>query len=655
MNQLVLSTSENRYFQIKVEGEGFNELFVEIGEGKRSAFKHVATNLWQIDVISLASLVTKDGTVRFYVYRDEWHNKINVNDNDMTVSFGADLEINSGDDSFVMYMAIDGNLRIAKNLTPSAKAYVKSTSVEFINHDNLVEIGIRLETRVSSISTAYLVVSNRSEKIRANIDMSVERIEHERGIYINHLSVKFSADMFLKLITDFEYFDYNTTVFDYHVVVGLVAQRVSEYKFRVGADASFAQEFGVPVNAEKIANLEWYLTGAGNLSSRIGTIGRYEYSLLNELDIKPRSESKPLILVGEYPNKAQDNGLAFFKYLIKQQAVDAYYIVSPNSPDLDNLAQYMDHVLYYKSANHVQKFMKADILIHDHTPNYLVPIRTSKTLAKVRKTPRIFLQHGITGIKNMEYLYGRHSNPDLMDKFVVSSEREFRVVKDELGYPEEDILLTGFPRFDTLLKNCNFFTTFLTRKHLLIMPSWRRGMDWLTDDEFVKTEYYLEYQSLITNEKFKKICTDNGITVDFYLHTNFQKFSHLFHSDFVNVLREGKETVQSLLKRHGVLVTDYSSVGMDFAIQRRTVLYFQFEKTVVEERDSDKVKELLPGPIIRTTDELLSQIQHATKHNRLQPQYEQLLIKNIYSFKDRHASQRIYQSMMRMWHDRSLK
>lgn len=655
MNQLVLSTSDKRYFRIKAEGEDFNELFVETDGGKRSAFKHVATNLWQIDVISLANLVTKDGAVRFYVYMDEQHNQINVNDNNMTVSSGGGLEINSGDDSFVMYMAIDGNLRIAKNLIPSAKAYVKRTAVEFINHDNLVEIGIRIETRISPISNAYLVVSNRSEKIGANIDMAVEKIEHERGIYLNHISVKLSADTYLKLISGFEYFDYNTTVFDYHVVVGLVAQQVSKYKFRVGADASFVQEFGVPVNAEKIANLEWYLTGAGNLSSRIGTIGRHEYSLLNELDIKPRSESKPLVLVGEYPNKAQDNGLAFFKYLMKQRAVDAYYIVSPNSPDLNNLAQYMDHVLYYKSANHVQKFMEADVLIHDHTPNYLVPIRTSKTLTKVRNTPRIFLQHGIIGIKNMEYLYGRYSNPDLMDKFVVSSEREFRVVKDELGYPEDDILLTGLSRFDTLLKNCNFFTTFITRKRLLIMPSWRRGMDWLTDDEFVKTDYYLEYQSLIINEKFKKICADNGITVDFYLHTNFQKYSHLFHSDFVNVLQEGKETVQSLLKRHGVLVTDYSSVGMDFAIQRRTVLYFQFEKTVLEERDSDKVKELLPGPVIRTVDELLNRIQDATRHNRLQPQYEQLLVKNIYAFRDRHASQRIYQSMMKMWHDSSLK
>jgi CDP-glycerol glycerophosphotransferase (TagB/SpsB family) len=651
MNQLVVSTSENRYFQIKVEDDDFKELFVETDGGKRSAFKRTVTGLWQIDVVSLVSLATTDGTVRFYMYMDEQHNQININDNDLIVAPGASLEINSGDDSFVMYVAIDGDLRIARNLIPSAKAYVQDASVEFINHDTVVEMGVRLETRISPISTAYLVVSNRSEKRHTNIDMRIEKVEHELDTYINHLSVRFSADTYLKLISSFEYFDYNTAVFDYHVAVDLDAQRVSDYRFRVGAGTSFVQEFGVPVNVEQTANLEWYLTGAGNLSSRIGTIGNHEYSLLNEMSIKPRSGTKPLILVGEYPSKAQDNGLAFFKYLMKQPDVEAYYIVAPNSPDLDDLAQYMDHVLYYKSVNHVKKFMEADILIHDHTPNYLVPIRTHKTLAKVSKTPRIFLQHGITGIKNMEYLYGRHSNPDLMDKFVVSSEREFRVVRDELGYPEQDILLTGFPRFDTLLKNCNFITTFLTRKRLLIMPSWRRGMDWLTDDEFVKTNYYLEYQRLITNEHFKEICINNGIVVDFYLHTNFQKFSHLFHSDFVNILREGEESVQALLKRHGVLVTDYSSVGMDFAIQRRTVLYFQFEKSMQEERNSDQVKELLPGPIIRSTEELLNQIKDATKHNRLQPQYEKLLVKNIYAFKDRHASQRIYQSMMKMWHD----
>ena len=58
----------------------------------------------------------------------------------------------------------------------------------------------------------------------------------------------------------------------------------------------------------------------------------------------------------------------------------------------------------------------------------------------------------------------------------ISKEKESFLTYD-YGYPEDFIQVLGFPRFD-------FLESFVDRKEVVFMPSWRRQYDQLEDDEF---------------------------------------------------------------------------------------------------------------------------------------------------------------------------
>src|SRR6185312_2249955 len=73
-----------------------------------------------------------------------------------------------------------------------------------------------------------------------------------------------------------------------------------------------------------------------------------------------QATGRPVWLVGEQPYKAQDTGLAFFKYLrAKHPEIDAYYVIDPDSPEAQNL-EGLDKIVAYQSKEHVEVALKAE-------------------------------------------------------------------------------------------------------------------------------------------------------------------------------------------------------------------------------------------------------------------------------------------------------
>ena len=50
-----------------------------------------------------------------------------------------------------------------------------------------------------------------------------------------------------------------------------------------------------------------------------------------------------------------------------------------------------------------------------------------------------------------------------------------------------------------------------------IMPSWRKGQDTLSDEDFQQTVYYQTFQHLLTHPTLQKWIQEKGIHVSFYL------------------------------------------------------------------------------------------------------------------------------------------
>lgn len=69
---------------------------------------------------------------------------------------------------------------------------------------------------------------------------------------------------------------------------------------------------------------------------------------------------------------------------------------------------------------------------------------------------------------------------------------------------------------------------------------------------------------------------EKDMTLTFFPHYQTQKLgaeTPVFH-ERIKVLKQGEETVQSLLKRHRLLITDYSTVSFDFAYMNKPVIFF---------------------------------------------------------------------------------
>lgn len=110
------------------------------------------------------------------------------------------------------------------------------------------------------------------------------------------------------------------------------------------------------------------------------------------------------------------------------------------------------------------------------------------------------------------------------------------------------------------------------------MPTWR---DWIhTDEQFLKSQYYNYYHSLITNSKLQRVLEKYNVNLNFYPHYRAQNF---FAKDIqeensrVNFIHLGSKTVQQLLIDHALLITDYSSVSFDFTLMNKPVIYYHFD------------------------------------------------------------------------------
>ena len=105
----------------------------------------------------------------------------------------------------------------------------------------------------------------------------------------------------------------------------------------------------------------------------------------------------------------------------------------------------------------------------------------------IARKNHIFLQHGVTALKKVKKVFdnkGKYAT----DLFIVTSEQEKKIISRYYHYPEEKIAVTGFSRWDVLCDTSD------DKKEILVMPTWRVGLDNVTEEEFCKSEYYLRFR-----------------------------------------------------------------------------------------------------------------------------------------------------------------
>lgn len=347
------------------------------------------------------------------------------------------------------------------------------------------------------------------------------------------------------------------------------------------------------------------LTPRGNLK-----IESYSYSKEMNRYIKYgvhfdrlKNKNKDVWIIGERPDTAQDTGYHFFRYCRERYPEkQIYYAIDKKSPDLKNIKE-LGNILYLGSFEHLKISLIATTFIGSHDLEYILPVK-SRNMKNYKRGKRIFLQHGVLGRKNVEYHKRFYIDPFQM--FCVSSESEKELVKNDFGYKNHEVKITGLSRFDALLNERK------EERSILLIPTWR---EWLnTEDNFIESEYFERYKGLITNERLLTLLNEHNVNLNVYPHYRMQHFINHFESletNRVKIIELGEKNVQDLLMENQLMITDYSSVSFDFNYMSKPIVFYHFDSdTFFKNGILRPIEETFLGDICNIEDGLIDSIEY---------------------------------------------
>lgn len=307
---------------------------------------------------------------------------------------------------------------------------------------------------------------------------------------------------------------------------------------------------------------------------RVGDIGHFFLFLLALLPAAIYRRRRPhLWLVCEWATEAQDNGFALFRHLrLAHPEIDAVYAIKRNCEAYAKVAA-IGPTVEYGSFRHWVYYLAAEANISSQKggkPNAAVCYLLEVVLGWL-KNRRMFLQHGV--IKDdLPFL---HEPQAKLSLFACAAQPEYEFVRDTFGYPPGVVRLLGLCRFDGLIGAAP------DPDLVLILPTWRMWLEreCRTTEAFRNSEYYRGWDAFLNDPALDRLLEETGKRAVFCVHRNVSRFETCFASSSprVDVRKWDEASVPELIRKASVLVTDFSSVYMDFAFMQRPVVYYQFD------------------------------------------------------------------------------
>jgi hypothetical protein len=358
-----------------------------------------------------------------------------------------------------------------------------------------------------------------------------------------------------------------------------------------------------------------------------------------------------LWLICEERDEARDNGYWFYKYVRENHPeIDAVYAINKTSPDYKKVKT-LGKVIQYGSLLHWIYYLAASKNISSQKggkPNaalcYVLEIYG------IIKNKRIFLQHGII-INDCKWLYYDVCKFSL---FVCAAKDEYNYVTENYGYKDKNITqLLGLCRYDNLdIKREKL------KRQILIMPTWRSWLarsfiyaNYNNKNAFIKTEYFITWNNLMHNDIFQHTLEANNMKVVFFPHRNMQKFLDQFKVNCNNIILADWQNydVQTLLNESAFLITDYSSVCMDFAYMRKPLVYYQFDQEKFRKGQYQEgyfsYKKNGFGEVITAENKLVSTIKTYIDNNFILDEMYTARINDFFVFNDTNNCKRNFEAI----------
>jgi CDP-ribitol ribitolphosphotransferase len=293
----------------------------------------------------------------------------------------------------------------------------------------------------------------------------------------------------------------------------------------------------------------------GGIKTRVIKNRHFKNVIIEEKQLTKES----LIICFDRVFKANDNAEVMYNQLLERGFTNVYFAIDNHCRDYQRLTELNFNLVDYGSSLFKSLYVQADFIFSSSCDNEIINYQGLRFDKQLKFTTKfIFLQHGVITDDLSEWIVDKR-----FDYIVASTKDEYDFLNKSCNILSSQILQVGLPRFTNLINK--------EKKMILITPTWRSYLD---KETFISSSFYLAWTKLL-NELVNRFDGE----INFVIHPMFSEYSELFKLDSkVNILRPIDVDYQQLINEALVLITDYSSIFMDFKYLKKDVYFYQFDQ-----------------------------------------------------------------------------
>ncbi|MBD3340686.1 MAG: hypothetical protein GF353_16380 [Candidatus Lokiarchaeota archaeon] len=335
----------------------------------------------------------------------------------------------------------------------------------------------------------------------------------------------------------------------------------------------------------------------------------------------PAKVDDNLMVLGSASGKAMiGNPKYLYYYLEKNTDYRLYYFVK--SKDLEKkLKKEGVNAIYAYSLKALSLLRKARAVFVSHGYSDVLPFKKSSRTVFIQTWHggEIKIRHHdyfekYVNSKKAKLLGLKLQSKNLYDYVINTSgvEKQIRVLSEAFGdYPKERILSIGYPRNDMFFNSHEETIKQIKEKCripkdidkiILYAPTYRESFT--TKDPFTKSDLKN------INNYCKK--TNSIFLIKAHVSENIISLTEIGNINILN-----KETdIQELLLISDILITDYSSVFIDYMLLDRPIILYTYDyDEYISNRGIyyDNLEEIAPGPLIHNVEGLIESLKNIEK------------------------------------------
>lgn len=361
-------------------------------------------------------------------------------------------------------------------------------------------------------------------------------------------------------------------------------------------------------------------------------------------------KNKPLknIIVIESHNDFDNNGGAFYDYLIKNNYNDKYLII---------------WLLKNKLKRELPKNVKAyPIFSPSIRKNYYICVAKYFTsdcevVGKIRNGQEsYYLSHGTFSLKNSS---GKIDIPEKVDYILIPSKFTEEIQKNQYRPKKGTKMISlGFPIHDKILQDCNSQLNKIInenkyKKKIIWMPTFRKGGGFRRNDSNIEfplgiplitnQEEYVELDNLLQKENILLIIKFHPMQDEDTIKIKESNNIKLITND---VMKKYNIDTYELIKETDALISDYSSIAYDYLMLNKPLAYIFSD---LEEYKNGLItkepKKFIAGPIIMNCLDMKQFILEVSNNIDSYEMDRINLWHKIYEFDDGNNCKRLAQHM----------